>query len=90
MSFGATPRLRAFEFEEARPRSRVEVVTRGDDFQDALALRGYAAAAIAELTDYVRRTLTGLAGCAPGRHRQTLYLHGARPPFALAHGAGSQ
>jgi isopenicillin-N epimerase len=82
--FGATPRLRALEFEGTRDPCPWLAVPSAIDFQAGLGwerIRGR----IAELTTHVRRRLTGLAGLSPATPTH-LALHGAMTAFRLPPG----
>jgi isopenicillin-N epimerase len=84
--FGATPRLRAFEFEGTRDLCPWLAVPAAIDFQAGLGwerIRGR----IAELVAYVRHRLTGLAGLSPATPTDPR-LHGAMTAFRLP--AGTQ
>jgi isopenicillin-N epimerase len=77
--FGSTPRLRFFEFEGTRDVCPWLAVPAAIDFQAGLgweAIRGR----IAELTAYVRRRLTSLAGLTPATPIHP-NLHGALTAF---------
>jgi isopenicillin-N epimerase len=82
--FGSTPRLRQFEFEGTRDPCPWLAVPAAIDFQGELGwerIRGR----IEELTAYVRRRLTGVAGLTPATpcHPE---LHGAMTAFRLPPG----
>jgi isopenicillin-N epimerase len=77
--FGSTPRLRFLEFEGTRDVCPWLAVPAAIDFQAGLrwdAIRGR----IAELTAYVRRRLTGLAGLTPATPTHS-EMHGAMTAF---------
>jgi isopenicillin-N epimerase len=82
--FGATLRLRAFEFEGTRDQSPWLAVPAAIDFQEGLGwqrIRGR----IAELAEHVRQRLTGLAGLSPATPVDPR-LHGAMTAWRLPAG----
>jgi isopenicillin-N epimerase len=82
--FGATPRLRQFEFEGTRDPCPWLAVPAAIDFQAGLGwerVRGR----IAELASYVRRRLDGLAGLSLATPPQP-ELHGSMIAFRLPEG----
>jgi isopenicillin-N epimerase len=82
--FGATPRLRAFEFEGTRDLCPWLAVPAAIDFQAGLGwdrVRGR----IAELARYTRERLSGIAGLEQATPAEPA-LHGAMTAFALPPG----
>ena len=82
--FGSTPRLRFFEFEGTRDPCAWLAIPAAIDFQANLGWERIRAR-IAELTAYVRRRLTGLAGLSPNTPDAPA-MHGAMLAFRLPAG----
>jgi isopenicillin-N epimerase len=82
--FGSTPRLRFFEFEGTRDPCAWLAIPSAIDFQASLGWERIRAR-IAELTAYVRRRLTGLAGLSPSTP-EAPQIHGAMLAFRLPAG----
>jgi isopenicillin-N epimerase len=82
--FGSTPRLRFLEFEGTRDPCPWLTVPEAIAFQEGLGW-GRIRERIGELTRYVRRRLTGLAGLAPATPDHPA-LHGAMTAFTLPAG----
>ena len=82
--FGSTPRLRFFEFEGTRDPCPWLAIPSAIDFQANLG-RERIRTRIAELTAYVRRRLTGLAGFSPNTP-EAPQMHGAMLAFRLPAG----
>jgi isopenicillin-N epimerase len=82
--FGSTPRLRLFEFEGTRDPCPWLAIPSAIDFQAELGWERIRAR-IAELTAYVRRRLTGLAGLSPNTP-EAPSMHGAMLSFRLPDG----
>jgi isopenicillin-N epimerase len=82
--FGSTPRLRSFEFEGTRDPSAWLTIPTAIDFQAELGWQRIRAR-ISELTRYVRRRLTGLAGLTPNTP-DSPELSGAMVAFRLPPG----
>ncbi len=79
--FGSTPRLRLFEFEGTRDPCAWLTIPTAIDYQAELGWQRIRAR-IAELTRYVRRRLTGLAGLTPNTP-DSPELSGAMVAFRL-------
>ncbi len=82
--FGSTPRLRLFEFEGTRDPCPWLAIPTAIDFQAEIGWQRIRTR-IAELTSYVRRRLTGLAGLSPSTP-DAPEMHGAMLAFRLPDG----
>jgi isopenicillin-N epimerase len=82
--FGSTPRLRQLEFEGTRDPCPWLAIPTAIDFQAEIGWQRIHAR-IAELTSYVRRRLTGLAGLSPNTPSAP-EMHGAMLAFRLPAG----
>jgi isopenicillin-N epimerase len=82
--FGSTPRLRQLEFEGTRDPCPWLAIPTAIDFQAEIGWQRIHTR-IAELTSYVRRRLTGLAGLSPNTPSAP-EMHGAMLAFRLPAG----